>query len=208
MALPEAGWLEPSQMSPEQAEQCRLLNLNVVGRPPDPLLSIRHVERLPLGTKYPKVVEHLKNLVSREPVRGKAIALLVDYTGVGRGVVDAMTQERLAPIGITLHGGSTVSKDPGGWYYRVPVRELVGTTRMLLEDQKLKIASGMPHWEILIHELTNFQRKINPETAHDSYAAGRESEHDDLVFAVSMAVWFRQYYNQHIDEAAAGLVIM
>jgi hypothetical protein len=60
----------------------------------------------------------------------------------------------------------------------------------------------LPEAEILKKELLNFRMKIDPKTAHDSYEHWRESEHDDLVLAVSMAAWFRQYWNRHLD---AGL---
>jgi hypothetical protein len=39
-------------------------------------------------------------------------------------------------------------------------------------------------------ELLNFKRKINLNTAHDSYEHWREGDHDDLVLATSLAVWF------------------
>jgi hypothetical protein len=41
----------------------------------------------------------------------------------------------------------------------------------------------------LISELQSYQVKIDPVTAHDSYAAWREGVHDDLVFAVCLASW-------------------
>ena len=35
--------------------------------------------------------------------------------------------------------------------------------------------------------------KIDPITAHDSYGAWREGQHDDLVLAVALAVWFAEH---------------
>lgn len=43
--------------------------------------------------------------------------------------------------------------------------------------------------DVLVRELQNFRVKINLETAHDSYAAWREGDHDDLVLAVCLALW-------------------
>jgi hypothetical protein len=39
----------------------------------------------------------------------------------------------------------------------------------------------------------NFRVKIDPLTAHDSYGAWREGQHDDLVLAVALAVWFAEH---------------
>ena len=46
--------------------------------------------------------------------------------------------------------------------------------------------------------------KIDPKTAHDSYEHWREGDHDDLVLAVSMAAWFRQYWNRYLDAGLPG----
>ena len=35
----------------------------------------------------------------------------------------------------------------------------------------------------------HFKVKIDPQTAHDSYSAWREADHDDLVLAVALACW-------------------
>jgi len=71
-----------------------------------------------------------------------------------------------------------------------------------LQNGCLRVAFGLPEAETLKRELLNFRVKVDPKTAHDSYEHWRESEHDDLVLAVSMAAWFRQYWNRHLD---AGL---
>jgi hypothetical protein len=75
-------------------------------------------------------------------------------------------------------------------------------TQVLLQNGLLRVASGLPEAETLKRELLNFRVKIDPKTAHDSYEHWRESDHDDLVLAVSMAAWFRQHWNRHLD---AGL---
>ncbi len=38
-------------------------------------------------------------------------------------------------------------------------------------------------------ELENFQVKISLDTAHDTYGVWREGSHDDLVLAVTLALW-------------------
>ena len=37
----------------------------------------------------------------------------------------------------------------------------------------------------------------------DSYAAGREGKHDDLVLAVALAAWWRAWNHAHIEQSHA-----
>ncbi len=60
---------------------------------------------------------------------------------------------------------------------------------MLLQNQRLKIAEGLPLADILTRELLAFRVKINLSTGHDSYEAWRERDHDDLVLAVALACY-------------------
>jgi hypothetical protein len=141
-------------------------------------------------------------VVRSEPLRRMPAVLLVDKTGVGAAVLDSFTYARIGAVAITLHGGSSVTRDPQRAGFRVPKRDLVTVTQVLLQNGRLRVASGLPEAETLRRELLNFRVKIDPKTAHDSYEHWRESEHDDLVLAVSMAAWFRQYWNRQLD---AGL---
>jgi hypothetical protein len=140
--------------------------------------------------------------VRSEPLRRMPTVLLVDKTGVGAAVLDSFTHAGIGAVAITLHGGSSVTRDPQRAGFRVPKRDLVTVTQVLLQNGRLRVASGLPETETLKKELLNFRVKIDPKTAHDSYEHWRESEHDDLVLAVSMAAWFRQYWNRQLD---AGL---
>ena len=53
------------------------------------LLRLRHLERIPLGTPYPDVVQRVKN-VTRQVATGGLCDLAVDGTGVGRPVIDLL----------------------------------------------------------------------------------------------------------------------
>jgi hypothetical protein len=45
---------------------------------------------------------------------------------------------------------------------------------------------------VLERELQHFKVKINTQTGHDSYEAWRESDHDDLVLAIALSLWFAE----------------
>lgn len=87
---------------------------------------------------------------------------------------------------VTIHGGDTVTRD--GTRYRVPKRDLIGVTQVLLQGERLKIAEALPEAKILVKELLDYRVKIDPTTAHDAYNA-RDGAHDDLVLAVALACW-------------------
>jgi hypothetical protein len=147
-----------------------------------------HVERLKLGTAYPDVVTHVTTVVERARLKG-AVTLVLDYTGVGRPVADMFRKARLSCQlrAIYVHSGDAVTWD--GWMIGVPKRDLIAAAQVLLQTKRLQIAGAMPDTTALTTELQNYRVKIDPQTAHDSYAAWREGVHDDLVFAVALACW-------------------
>jgi phage FluMu gp28-like protein len=147
-------------------------------------LKVRHLQRFQLGTVYPAIVDEVEGLMSRLPGSPE---LAVDATGVGRPVVDLLTARGLRLYAITITGGDTATHDGMNW--RIPKRDLVGAVAVALQTGRLKIASGLPDASTLTRELLNFKVTIDPKTAHDSYSSWRESDHDDLVLAVALAVW-------------------
>jgi hypothetical protein len=196
------GWVSPAALNAHQVGEA-LWHMRRFGRPAEVPLSVRHLQRFELGTKYTDVVDRVAGVVRSDPLRRMPAVLLVDKTGVGAAVLDSFTHARIGAVAITLHGGSSVNRDPQRAGFRVPKRDLVTVTQVLLQNGRLKVAAGLPEAETLKKELLNFRVKIDPRTAHDSYEHWRESEHDDLVLAVSMACWFRQFYYRHTDPALA-----
>ena len=156
---------------------------------------VRHLERPPLGTPYTDVVARVVELVK---TLGGNPVLAVDATGVGRPVIDMLwktlgedlegTSIYVDRCSITITGGDSVTKNPDGGL-RVPKRDLISVTLVLLQNGRLKIADVLPLKDVLVKELLNFRVKINISTAHDSYEAWREGDHDDLVLSVALACW-------------------
>lgn len=165
------------------------------------VFQVRHLQRFPLGTPYPKIVTDVGAILKRGPLQGHNLSLAVDGTGVGAAVVDMFRQAKLAaklfPIIIT--GGDTVTSD--GLAYRVPKRDLVGLVQVCLQTSRLKIASVLPEAATLTHELQNFQVKIT-DAANDVYGAWREGQHDDLVLAVALALWTGSRWQPEFSVAA------
>jgi hypothetical protein len=151
----------------------------------------RHLERVPLGTLYPAIVEKVKALMNTPQLKDNS-RLVVDATGVGRPVVDMLRAAELNPKAILITGGDVVSYDSG--YTRVPKRDLVAIlhstmqTQATPENKRLDFAQGLPDIQTLVSEMMAFQVKITT-SANDTYGSWREGSHDDLVLAVALAVW-------------------
>jgi len=204
---PAVGWHAPSDLTVSQAELLRSFNYHR-GRPDAPPLALRHLDRVPLGTSYPAIVEKVVALLHTAPLDGKPTSLVVDATGVGAPVVDLFRQANLGDhvelVPVTITGGFTVGHDLFNNSYTTPKRDLVSSVAVLLEQRRLKIAAASPEAPTLVRELQEFKRRVTP-AGSDSYASWRESTHDDLVLATALACWYREYQNALLDQQNARL---
>jgi hypothetical protein len=81
------------------------------------IFQVGHLERMPLGTTYPAIVQHVGRLVGRLP---KDTELVIDYTGVGRPVFDLFRYSGISPTGMLITSGvarrqSTASPTCRSW---------------------------------------------------------------------------------------------
>lgn len=161
-----------------------------------PVLHVRHLDRW-RGISYVDIVARVARGTMTLP---ENTTLVVDATGVGLAVVDLFRRARLrcALVPVSIHGGDKVARDQYG--YRVPKRDLVGTVSVLLESGRLKVAAALIHAATLTAELRNFRVTINSATSHDSYAAWREADHDDLVLSVALAAWHADHFGGAGDD--------
>ena len=151
---------------------------------------IRHLQRLKLGTGYPEVVEIVGTMLKALPVAKMSAVLVVDKTGVGAPVVDAMIKVRLRPIAVTITGGFEENRVASN-DFRIPKRNLVSTLAVLMQSGRLKVSPDLAEAETFVSELSNFRVKISA-SGHDSYNSWRESIHDDLVLSVALAAWWAE----------------
>jgi hypothetical protein len=155
-----------------------------------PPYAVPHLQRFPLGTPYPRIVEQVVDLLRTPPLRGAF--LVADQTGVGRAVVDMLTEAMAGRVTchfcpVTITSGHEVTLSEAG-QFRVPKKELVGVLQVLLQTRRLRIAQALPEAAILTNELKAFQVRIT-EAAKETFGAWREGQHDDLVLAVGLAAW-------------------
>jgi len=136
---------------------------------------VRRLERAPLGTPYPDVVERVRALMRGEALAGRC-TLAMDATGVGAPVLDLL---RRAGLGcgidpVILTGGERERCVGGVW--RVPKADLVMGLRVMLEKNELWVEKGLAGAEALRKELASFGSR-------------RPGEHDDLAIALTLACW-------------------
>jgi hypothetical protein len=168
-----------------------VLERSVSARPGgETIYSLRHLQRVHLGTSYATIIALAAKLLDTPPLAGCS-TLVVDQTGVGRPVVDMLRSSMIsAPIiPITITAGKTVRhSDDGG--YHVPKKQLVTCLQLLLQNHQLQIPASLPDAKLLTRELLNFQVKITP-AANEVFGTGRRG-HDDLVLAVALACWLAE----------------
>jgi hypothetical protein len=148
---------------------------------------LRHLERVPIGTPYPEVVQRVAG-ITRSPALSGPIQLAVDNTGVGAAVVDLLRNARpnATIMPVTTTGGDRENLSQG--VYHVPKRDLIVRLQVLFQQGGLRIAAGLKDGPALLAELMDMQVKVS-SAGNERYAAWREGKHDDLVFAVALACW-------------------
>ena len=144
---------------------------------------VRHLERLPLQMPYPQQVQHMLNLLSRDPLTKAKFAL--DYTGCGRPVADLFYAAGLRPMNILITAGNEVTSS--GNDSHVPKQFLISAMEARLHCGELRIAAALADAPALRDELKDFARKVS-EAGRVTYSA-RSGAHDDLVLAVAIALF-------------------
>jgi hypothetical protein len=149
--------------------------------------AVRHLLRFEQGTRYTEIAAYLARRFT-EPYLAQS-RLMVDQTMVGRPVVqllrDARIQAKISPLVITagLHSGMGECG-----VMMVPKVELVSTLIVLFQALRLTVAPALPEAALLVKELVTFDPRHHAPRS-DDIVDWREAPHDDLVFAVAIAIW-------------------
>jgi hypothetical protein len=156
-------------------------------------LRLSHLKRYPIGIPYPDIVSEVSALLEKlMDVTDDDINFVVDCTGVGAPIVDLFRrQEDLPPpVALTITGGVEVV-ERNGLDMSVPKRDIVMSAVAAVETGKVSWPATLPDLNLLVSELKSFQMTYS-KTGHELFLAERK-EHDDLVLAVSMGIWYLVY---------------
>jgi hypothetical protein len=167
-----------------------------------------YLKRPKLGTPYDTIAKRVADLVCELEPQGAfgelgQVTLSVDGTGVGRGVVDMLDTEfkrrgttsksipRVEFRRVSVTGSQTTLKRPTrtNGYWSVPKKDLVFPAVAAFQQGKIRIAKGITDRDALVNELKNYKRTTNIATGTLAFEPWRESDHDDLLFAVCLALW-------------------
>lgn len=157
----------------------------------DTTYNVRALHRFRLGTSYPHLVEQVGNRLT-EPPLARRTRTAIDATGVGAPIVDLFRQhERFGAeiYAITITAGANVGG--GGRNPTVPKRDLITATALLLQQGRLRIAANLEDTHELIDQLRSYRVKIS-DSGHDSYGPANSRDHDDLLLALSLALWLAE----------------
>lgn len=151
---------------------------------------VRHLHRWPIGTSYPTIVEHVLQILDREPLATDGL-LIVDGTGVGVAVTDMFDQAYMdhrmrgcyPPIRVTITSGEKRRN------WNIPKSDLFGELQVALQQKALRVAAGLPLGDILEKELLAYRMKISAAGNATFDIQRREGEgHGDLAMAVALAI--------------------
>lgn len=142
--------------------------------------NLTFLERIPLATPYPDVIQRVKDAIRRLLLNVNAYpTLVVDGTGVGAPLVDDFRKMRsdcyVVPVIIT--SGSSASERKDGTRL-IPRRDLLMAVHMLVENGQLQIPQDLPYHEDLLREALNLSHDGTPRST---------TEHDDLIMSVALA---------------------
>jgi hypothetical protein len=197
IAPPETAMFSPVGESPS--------NRLVEGRA---VYDLVYLKRPKLGTPYDVIGRRVADLICELEPQGAfgelgQVTLSVDGTGVGRGVVDMLDAEfkrrgrttssvpRVDFRRVSVTGSNTTLKRPdrSNGYWSVPKRDLVFPAVAAFQTGKIRIAKRIKDREALVNELRNYRRTTNIATGNMAFEPWRESDHDDLLFALCLALW-------------------
>jgi hypothetical protein len=150
------------------------------------IYTVRRLQRWPVRTSYPDVVADVRQLVGWPDFAGRLI-LVVDGTGVGRGIVDQFTAANLPVplIAVSIVAGESTSRE--GFWHRVPKRDLVGDLMTCLQERRLRVPSALPEAKVLADELRAMRQRVT--TAGNTVYGATGRDHDDLAIATALGLW-------------------
>lgn len=123
----------------------------------------------------------------------KHYELILDHTGVGQAVADMFLARGEYPIMVTCTTGrAEVEVARHVWHVAKP--QLLSPLQVVLQTRRLHMApmtvQGVRMDQVLVKEAMNFQYRLQPDTGTDTYGTWREKQHDDVLFAGALVVWW------------------
>ena len=151
-----------------------------------------YLERFPLGTDYVDQAKFAKviydDAIDRYSDDKLRPDLLLDATGPGLPMLDVFKKIIPYSQGVYITSGHEVNRENSIYY--VPKKHLATNLQIIIQGKRLAFGRNIPELKTLKDELMNFQYKINEQTGNVSFEHWRERDHDDMVLAIAIALWY------------------
>lgn len=151
---------------------------------------IRHLERLPLGTVYPRVADRIAQITDQVRAKtGESPTVFIDGTGVGTPVVDLL-RERVRSgevVAVTFIARDRRTETWEADHLRVTLGKsfMVSRLQAMLRTGRLHLPRTREA-EVLTRELLSYELRVD-QNGHETFGAFKAGAHDDLVTAVGLA---------------------
>ncbi len=174
----------------------------------------RHLERLPLGTRYPDVARRVAAIQSNAvlAVRQRAwnrdfaepdvwMTTWVDATGA-LPALDILNEQGVncRPVFFT-HGDR---RTENGDQVTLGKAWLVSRLQSLFQSDRLHLPPGHPEAAAMMRELMDYEIKVD-QNANDRYGAFKTGSHDDLVTALGLAAQVTPPDMRWTDDVIAAM---
>lgn len=148
---------------------------------------VKHLERVPSGTRYPDIAKRVGAVVLKamEEV-GSSGPLYVNATGLGKPIVDLLQSHSYSASIFTTYFTYGDRRTYERQEITLGKAYLVSRLQLLLQTDRLHLPKTA-QTELLAKELKNYQIHLD-ENANDRYGAIKVGSTDELVTALGMVV--------------------
>ena len=151
--------------------------------------TARSLQRLTLGTPYPRVVDRVVE-VAANVVRltNRRPRLYVDATGVGTPILDLLREARVRAdlFAVYFTHGDRRHVDEEAHQITLGKAWLVSRLQALVQTGRLHLPATPAAASALARELLDYEIRVD-QNANDKYGAFKVGTHDDLVTALGLA---------------------
>jgi hypothetical protein len=146
----------------------------------NPTYTIPNFKSYPPETSYRRITTEVIANLERAP---KGTCLVIDRTAVGDQIV--------AEIGCLVPAHASCNQFRVAPDRATSRANLIAVVRVLLEKKNLKINAELAETALLLRELRSFGKR--PLLSTPDPFAWRVREHDDLVLAAAIALWYASH---------------
>lgn len=158
-----------------------------------PVYVVPHIERMQV--RYRLALKRIVEIMRGPKMILKDMEVILDATGVGEAVLEMADEMELEATPIVITSGHTAHYGDGKYF--VPRKEIVSALVVAVQERRIQVADLGDVTDQLKTELRNLRMKPRA-SGSEAIEPDKESQHDDMVLSLGMAVWRAQH--EHTRE--------